>query len=116
VGAIKPLAISSLRCENPTSSKLSFHNITYWFRRARLLEESNFGIQAKSLLKRVSDPAKLPVLTRSADRKSISYGDSYGSGGGPERFFNKLPKVLILLIRVGNVWQFGCHSDAISFP
>jgi hypothetical protein len=42
------------------------------------------------LLKKVSDPAKLPVLTRSANRESISYGDSYGAGGGAERFFAKL--------------------------
>ena len=41
-------------------------------------------------MKKVSDPAKLPVLTRSANRESISYGDSYGAGGGAERFFNKL--------------------------
>ena len=43
----------------------------------------------RSLLKKVSDPAKLPALTRSANRESISYGDSYGAGGGAERFFNK---------------------------
>jgi hypothetical protein len=34
----------------------------------------------RSLLKKVSDPAKLPVLTRSANRESISYGDSYDTG------------------------------------
>ena len=44
----------------------------------------------RSLLKKVSDPAKLPVLTRSANRESISYGDPYGAGGGAEKFFNKL--------------------------
>jgi hypothetical protein len=46
--------------------------------------------KTKSLLKKVSDPAKLPVLMRSANRESISYGDSYGACGGAERFFNKL--------------------------
>jgi hypothetical protein len=44
----------------------------------------------RSLLKKVSDPAKLPVLMRSANRESISYGDSYGAGGGAERFFNSM--------------------------
>jgi hypothetical protein len=45
------------------------------------------------LLKKVSDPAKLPVLTRSANRESISYSDSYDAGGGAERFFNKLLEI-----------------------
>jgi hypothetical protein len=44
----------------------------------------------RSLLKKVSDSAELPVLTRSANRESISYGDGYDAGGGAERFFNKL--------------------------